>query len=298
MKKILITILIMTSISKILVAQNDSNSVYNFFGVYNGSMKLLNFYFEYGSGDLSGLGKDFKNKRMLENLDSKLTYLQTLKSVPWLGFGFTLQAQFDNPSIYDPSWREGSRNGKNTSNPLSMLELGGNIFFLNIFNIGFSSSGDIVLSIYWNKKLPDVSPFKSHTLTFAAKQSIFIRGNQYVFDEITKQNKLTQGWYDGSEFRIAYQMKFTDYFALRPEFQFCIFSSAQIDFKNSYWIRFNPRLQFFLEDWTLFVEPRIFYGDMFKKDLSSLGISYSDFNKNGWAFEIKVGIDLTRVFFD
>lgn len=43
--------------------QSSGNPVYDFFGVYNGSFKMLNFYVEYATGDLSSLGKDPKGKR-------------------------------------------------------------------------------------------------------------------------------------------------------------------------------------------------------------------------------------------
>lgn len=257
-------------------------------------MKFLSFYIEYASGDLTSLGTDPKAKRMMENFDTKLTYFQTLKNAPWLGFGFILQAQFDNPSVYDPTWKEGSRTGKNSSNPFSMVELTGNMHLFNTFSLGFTSTGDFVFVMYLNKKLPDVPAFKSHTLTLMAQQNIYLRGNQYN----SQTGALTQGWYDGTEFRVAYQMRFNDWFAFRPEIQFKILSGAQTSFKDWYWIRFNPRLQFFLEEWTFFIEPRLFYGGIFKQDMSALGIGHSEFNKNGWGFELKVGIDLTKLFFD
>lgn len=277
--------------------QSSGNPVYDFFGVYNGSFKMLNFYVEYATGDLSSLGKDPKGKRGGENFDTKLTYLHTLKKVPWLGFGFILQAQFDQPSAYNPSWKEGSRAGKNSSNPFSMVELTANVTFLNTFSLGLSSSGDLGLAIYLNKRLPQVSAFRSHSLTFMAQQYFYIRGNQYTNNNGGGRT-LTQGWYDGTEFRIAYQMRINEWFAFRPELQFKIFSGAQTQFNNWYWIRFNPRFQFFLEEWTFFIEPRLFYGGLWKRDLSPLGFGYSDFNKNGWAIELKVGIDLTKLFFD
>lgn len=61
----------------LVFAQGESsgNPTYDFFGVYNGSMKFLNFYVEYATGDLSSLGKDAKAKRSGENFDTKLTYL-------------------------------------------------------------------------------------------------------------------------------------------------------------------------------------------------------------------------------
>ena len=86
-------------------------------------------------------------------------------------------------------------------------------------------------------------------------------------------------------------MRFNDWFALRPEIQFKILSGAQTSFKDWYWIRFNPRLQFFLEEWTFFFEPRLFYGGIFK-------MGTSEANKKGLGFELKVGIDLTKLFFD
>lgn len=278
----------------LVFAQGESsqNPIYDFFGVYNGSMKFLNFYVEYATGDLSSLGKDSKAKRNGENFDTKLTYRQTLKKAPWLGFGFVLQAVFDQPSAYDPNWKEGSRSNKNTSNPFSSVSLSANATFLNTFSFSFSSSGDFQFSLFLNKRLPQVSVFRSHTITFMFQQDIFIRGNQYV------NNTLTQGWYDGTEFRIAYQMRINEWFAFRPELQFKILAGAQTKFSDSYWIRFNPRLQFFLEEWTFFIEPRLFYGGIWKKDLRPLGIGYSQFNKDGWAIELKVGIDLTKLFFD
>ncbi|ASJ21016.1 hypothetical protein [Brachyspira hampsonii] len=299
MKKVFITIISLVLFTNgILFSQQAANTQTNpalqFFNVYPGSMKMLSFYVEYASGDLTSLGTDPKAKRMMENFDTKLTYLQTLKSVPWLGFGFIFQAQFDNPSVYDPTWKEGSRPGKNTSNPFSNIELTANVHFLNTFSLGLTSSGDFVFMMYLNKRLPDVAAFKSHSLTFMAQQNIYIRGNQYD----AKTGALTQGWYDGTEFRVAYQMRFNDWFALRPEIQFKILSGAQTDFNKWYWIRFNPRLQFFLEEWTFFIEPRLFYGGIFKQDMSALGIGSSEFNKNGWGFELKVGIDLTKLFFD
>ena len=274
-------------------AQSSENPTYDFFGVYNGSMKFLNFYVEYATGDLSSLGKDSKAKRSGENFDTKLTYWQTLKKAPWLGFGFILQTQFDQPSAYTtPTWREGSREGKNTSDPFSMVELTANAYFLNTFGLGFSSSGDFVFTMYLNKRLPQVSVFRSHSITFMIQQNIYLRGNQYT------NGSLSQGWYDGTEFRVAYQMRVNEWFAFRPELQFKIFSGAQTKFNNWYWIRFNPRFQFFLEEWTFFIEPRLFYGGIWKQNLSALGFGYSEFNKKGWGIELKVGIDLTKLFFD
>ena len=272
--------------------QSSGNPTYDFFGVYNGSMKFLNFYVEYATGDLSSLGKDSKAKRSGENFDTKLTYWQTLKKAPWLGFGFILQTQFDQPSVYATNWKEGERSGKNTGNPFSFVELTANAYFLNTFGIGFSSSGDLVFSMFLNKRLPQVSAFRSHSITFMIQQNIYLRGNQFT------NGSLSQGWYDGSEFRIAYQMRVNEWFAFRPELQFKILSGAQTKFNTSYWIRFNPRFQFFLEEWTFFIEPRLFYGELYKQDRSSLGFGYSEFNKNGWAIELKVGIDLTKLFFD
>ncbi|WP_416515109.1 hypothetical protein [Brachyspira hyodysenteriae] len=289
-----ISLLASTALFAQQAANTQTNPAYQFFNVYPGSMKMLSFYIEYASGDLTSLGTDPKAKRMMENFDTKLTYMQTLKSAPWLGFGFIFQAQFDNPSVYDPTWKEGSRSGKNSSNPFSSVELTGNMYLFNTFSLGFTSTGDFVFVMYLNKKLPDVAAFKSHSITFMAQQNIYLRGNQY--DPNT--GKLNQGWYDGTEFRVAYQMRFNDWFALRPEIQFKILSGAQTSFNDWYWIRFNPRLQFFLEEWTFFIEPRLFYGGIFKQDMSAAGIGHSEFNKNGWGFELKVGIDLTKLFFD
>lgn len=284
----------------LVFAQGESsgNPAYDFFGVYNGSMKFLNFYVEYGTGDLSSLGKDPKAKRNGETFDTKLAYWQTIKKAPWLGFGFVLQSMFDNPTIYDGSWKEGSRKGKNTGNPFSMVELTANAHFLNTFSAGFTSSGNFVFTMYLNKRLPQVSAFRSHAITFMIQQNIYLRGNQYTNNKDTGQSYLSQGWYDGTEFRVAYQMRINEWFAFRPELQFKIFAGAQTKFNDWYWIRFNPRLQFFLEEWTFFVEPRLFYGGIYKRDLSSQGIGYSQFNKDGWAIELKVGIDLTKLFFD
>ena len=178
-----------------------------------------------------------------------------------------------------------------------MVELTGNMYLFNTFSLGFTSTGDFVFVMYLNKKLPDVPAFKSHTLTLMAQQNIYLRGNQYTYNNDGTKT-LNQGWYDGTEFRVAYQMRFNDWFAFRPEVQFKILSGAQTAFKDWYWIRFNPRLQFFLEEWTFFIEPRLFYGGIFKQDMSALGIGHSEFNKNGWGFELKVGIDLTKLFFD
>lgn len=278
-------------------AQSSGNAVYDFFGVYNGSFKMLNFYVEYATGDLSSLGKDPKAKRSGENFDTKLTYLHTLKKAPWLGFGFIFQTQFDQPSAYNPTWKEGSRPGKNTSSPFSMVELTANVTFLNTFSLGLSSSGDFGIAIYWNKRLPQVEAFRSHSFIFMAQQYFYIRGNQYT-NNTGGGRTLTQGWYDGSEFRVAYQMRINEWFAFRPEIQFKILSGAQTAFNDWYWIRFNPRLQFFLEEWTFFIEPRLFYGGLWKRNMSALGFGYSDFNKNGWGIELKVGIDLTKLFFD
>ena len=302
MKKVFINILVFSFLASTMLfaqqaANTQANPAYQFFNVYPGSMKFLSFYIEYASGDLTSLGTDPKAKRMMENFDTKLTYFQTLKNAPWLGFGFILQAQFDNPSVYDPTWKEGSRTGKNSSNPFSMVELTGNMYLFNTFSLGFTSTGDFVFVMYLNKKLPDVPAFKSHTLTLMAQQNIYLRGNQYTYNNDGTKT-LNQGWYDGTEFRVAYQMRFNDWFAFRPEIQFKILSGAQTSFKDWYWIRFNPRLQFFLEEWTFFIEPRLFYGGIFKQDMSALGIGSSQFNKNGWGFELKVGIDLTKLFFD
>ena len=302
MKKVFINILVFSFVASTMLfaqqaANTQANPAYQFFNVYPGSMKFLSFYIEYASGDLTSLGTDPKAKRMMENFDTKLTYFQTLKNAPWLGFGFILQAQFDNPSVYDPTWKEGSRTGKNSSNPFSMVELTGNMYLFNTFSLGFTSTGDFVFVMYLNKKLPDVAAFKSHTLTLMAQQNIYLRGNQYTYNNDGTKT-LNQGWYDGTEFRVAYRMRFNDWFAFRPEIQFKILSGAQTSFKDWYWIRFNPRLQFFLEEWTFFIEPRLFYGGIFKQDMSALGIGSSQFNKNGWGFELKVGIDLTKLFFD
>lgn len=283
----------------LVFAQGESsgNPAYDFFGVYNGSMKFLNFYVEYGTGDLSSLGKDPKaNKRNGENFDTKLTYRQTLKKAPWLGFGFVLQTIFDKPSLYS-EWKEGNREGKNTGDPFSSVSLSANAYFLNTFSIGLSSSGVFNFTMFLNKRLPQVSAFRSHAITFMIQQDIFIRGNQYTNNE-EGQGILSQGWYDGTEFRVAYQMRINEWFAFRPELQFKIFAGAQTKFNDWYWIRFNPRFQFFVEEWTFFVEPRLFYGGFWKRDMSSQGIGYSQFNKDGWAIELKVGIDLTKLFFD
>lgn len=277
-------------------AQSSGNAVYDFFGVYNGSFKMLNFYVEYATGDLSGLGTDPKGKRNGENFDTKLTYLQTLKKAPWLGFGFILQTQFDMPNVYS-RWKEGERSGKNTSNPFSMVELSANMTLLNTFNLGFSSSGDFVFLLRWDKRLPQVAAFRSHSFTFFFQQNIYVRGNQYTTDTGGGRT-LTQGWYDGTDIRVAYQMRINEWFAFRPEIQFKVLSGAQTSFNDWYWIRFNPRLQFFLEDWGFFIEPRLFYGGIFKRNMSALGFSYSEFNKKGWGIELKVGIDLTKLFFD
>ena len=126
MKKVFINILVFSFLASTMLfaqqaANTQANPAYQFFNVYPGSMKFLSFYIEYASGDLTSLGTDPKAKRMMENFDTKLTYFQTLKNAPWLGFGFILQAQFDNPSVYDPTWKEGSRTGKNSSNPFLWL---------------------------------------------------------------------------------------------------------------------------------------------------------------------------------
>ncbi|OEJ14378.1 hypothetical protein BFL38_06000 [Brachyspira hampsonii] len=290
MKKVFINILVFALLANSALfaqqaANTQTNPVLQFFNVYPGSMKMLSFYIEYASGDLTGLGSNPKGARTMENFDTKLTYLQTLKSVPWLGFGFIFQAQYDNLEGWNKI--EGNRPGKNLANPFNYLELTANVHFLNTFSLGLTSSGDFVFMMYLNKRLPDVAAFKSHSITVMAQQNIYIRGNQYD----PASGRLTQGWYDGTEFRIAYQMRFNDWFALRPEIQFKILSGAQTSFKDWYWIRFNPRLQFFLEEWTFFFEPRLFYGGIFK-------MGTSEANKQGLGFELKVGIDLTKLFFD
>lgn len=289
-KKITIYInIIIFSISLFGQEQKEIPKIYEYFGVYPGSMQVLNFYVEYATGDLTVLEKSPKSKRFMENFDTKLSYIQTLNSAPWLGFGFIFQAQYDNLDNWNGI--EGNRPSKNISNPFSLIELTANAYLLNTFSFGLTSSGDFVFLMHFNKKLPGVSVFKSHSITIMAQQNIYLRGNQYN----PNSGALTQGWYDGSEFRLAYQMRFNDWFAIRPEIQFKILSIAQTDFNKAYWIRFNPRLQFFLEEWTLFIEPRLFYGGVFKQDLSKVGFGYSELNKDGLAFELKVGIDLTKI---
>lgn len=101
MKKLFISIISIALLASSAVfaqqaANTQTNPAFKFFNVYPGSMKMLSFYIEYASGDLTGLGSNPKGARNMENFDTKLTYLQTLKSVPWLGFGFIFQAQYDN----------------------------------------------------------------------------------------------------------------------------------------------------------------------------------------------------------
>ena len=69
-------------------SNNVENRALSFFNVYPGSMGFLNFYMEYASGDLTSLGKNPKAKRNMENLDTKLTYWQTLKK--YLGWVLVL----------------------------------------------------------------------------------------------------------------------------------------------------------------------------------------------------------------
>ncbi|MGL5254571.1 MAG: hypothetical protein ACRC9L_06230 [Brevinema sp.] len=235
---------------------------------------FFNIYFEYGTGELSApIGQ-----RGMSALDSKMTYSQNFSSARWLTMGFVAQA------LWLPTAQRLLTPGlTKLSSPFSM-DLSGTIGVFNILTFSVSSQGTMGPFIWWNYRLPNSGRMYSHTFIFMLDARFYILGTQ------TSASTITQSAFDSLEIRVAYQMRFVKWFALRPEFQFVINGTimARTTALDAFRLRFNPRLQFFWEEASFFIEPRFFwFGN------GQVAINRFADGKN-FQWEIKFGFDITK----
>ena len=275
MKQIFLTLILLTSLVNNNYAQEAEQPEVPLF-------QFFHMYMEYGSGELSNP----YGERLFENLDVKMTYNQNFRGAKWLSLGFIGQVTWDNPSMAKPK-PSLSDPGAMTSRmavPNKMLLSATMGFFQNMLTLSASTEGIIATTVYYNKVLPPTPGLYSHDLTILFAPNFYAGGNKYNDAGI-----LTQGWFDKLEMRVAYRMKFNQYVGLRPEFLFNITGTEALkgNGRASFMFRFNPRLQFYAEQFSFFIEPRFF----FVGDRNFYGPLNSD---SGFFWEIKVGFDIAH----
>ena len=261
MKQIFLTLILLTSLASNNYAQEAAKPEIPLF-------QFFHMYMEYGSGELSNP----YGKRLYENLDVKMTYNQNLSGAKWLSLGFVAQV----------GWM-GLSDNKQSLPQLATLS-GTMGFFQNVLTLSASSEGVLAATVYYNKVLPPVKGLLSHDLTILFAPNFYASGNQY-----NAAGVLTQGWFDKLEMRVAYRMKFNKYVGLRPEFLFNIGGTEALkgNGRAAFSFRFNPRLQFYAEQFSFFIEPRFFFvGD--RNFATALNAN------NGFFWEIKVGFDIAH----
>ncbi|MGL4394492.1 MAG: hypothetical protein ACRCS8_04635 [Brevinema sp.] len=235
---------------------------------------MFHMYLEYASGEMSG----DPGLRALSQLDSKMTFMQNFRNAPWLSMGVIAQVSWN----YGAARLGQKANIKKLNNPTD-ITLTASMGFCNIFFIGAGSDGIINPNIYHIQKLPTVKGLYDHAFTFIFSPSFYMLGNQFA------NGVMTQGWFDKLEMRIAYQMKFVKWFALKPEFLLNIMGTPLVSGKSigeAFMFRFNPRLQFFYEEFSFFIEPRFYY----------VGDPTFFTNKERFQWEIKLGFDFTKLW--
>ena len=253
MKQFFLTLIILTSIASNNYAQEAAKPEIPLF-------QFFHMYMEYGSGELSN---PF-GERMFENLDVKMTYNQNLSSAKWLSLGFVGQVSWDG---------YGQTKMPAPNKMLLSATMG---FFQNMFTLSVSSQGIFAATLYYNKVLPATPGLYSHDLTILFAPNFYLAGDK-------------DDWFDKLEMRVAYRMKFNKYVGLRPEFLFNIGGAEALkgNGRASFMFRFNPRLQFYAEQFSFFIEPRFFFvGDRnYYKGLNT---------DDGFFWEIKVGFDIAH----
>ena len=268
MKQIFLTLILLTSLASNNYAQEAAKPEIPLF-------QFFHMYMEYGSGELSN---PF-GERMMENLDVKMTYNQNLSSVKWLSLGFVGQVSWDNPSMerrdVHPIFGDIGTTAKMVA-PNKMILSGTVGFFQNMFTLSISSQGIFATTLYYNKVLPATPGLYSHDLTILFAPNFYLAGDK-------------SNWFDKLEMRVAYRMKFNKYVGLRPEFLFNIGGTEALkgNARASFIFRFNPRLQFYAEQFSFFIEPRFFF-------VGDLGLAKMVNADNGFFWEIKVGFDIAQ----
>lgn len=243
----------------------------------NKGLNFFNIYFEWGSGDFL---KPVAQRIIREEFDIKATYLYTFAAVPWLAVGLTSQFKTS------PKWAQNNTSLGKTSSP-DIFVMSANMMFGRMLDIAFGSDGTLTASLLYSKNLPEVAGLKSHSFNAIAKTVFFLRGNVY---DATPDAKQPQGWWDSSELRLQYAMKFNDYVGLRPEMVFAVIGTGILagrSFLDNFIMRLNPRLYMYAPGgWSFFVEPRLFlYGWGSPSALSS-----------DPAVELKFGIDYSALW--
>ncbi|MGL4387846.1 MAG: hypothetical protein ACRCTJ_00435 [Brevinema sp.] len=244
---------------------------------------LFHMYMEYASGELSSK----VGERALSQLDTKITYLQNFKSAPWLSMGFIGQISWNYGadklfSKLVPGSKPHVAGSGKFIGP-SEFNLSASVGFCDIFSVWIASTGMLSPTIFYTRQLPKVNGLYSHAFTFLLTPSFYMLGNQ------RNNGQLLQGWFDKLEMRVAYQMKFTKWFGLRPEFLFNFSGTPLIagsTAREAFFFRFNPRFQFFYEEFSFFIEPRFFY----------VGDTSFFANKENFQWEIKIGFDITKLW--
>lgn len=260
MKQFFLTLILLTSLASNNYAQEAAKPEIPLF-------QFFHMYMEYGSGEFSNP----YGERQYENLDVKMTYNQNLSGAKWLSLGFIGQVVW-----YAPSKAK-------LIAPQDMQLSATMGFFQNKFTLSLSSKGVFAATLYYNKVLPATPGLYSHDLTILFAPNFYFGKTQY------DGSGLTQGWFDKLEMRVAYRMKFNQYVGLRPEFLFNIGGTEALkgNGRASFSFRFNPRLQFYAEQFSFFIEPRFFFvgnrGDYVKLNTD-----------NGFFWEIKVGFDIAH----
>lgn len=178
----------------------------------NKGLHFFNIYFEWGSGDFL---KPVAQRIVREEFDIKATYLYTFAAVPWLAVGLTSQFKVS------PKWAQNNTSLGKTSLPDSFV-MSANMMFGRMLDIAFGSDGTLTATLLYSKNLPEAAGLKSHSFNAIAKTVFFLRGN--VYDATS--NVMRQGWWDGSELRLQYAMKFNDYVGLRPEMVFAVIGTG------------------------------------------------------------------------
>ena len=229
------------------LAQGEGES----FSLQNKGLHFFNIYFEWGSGDFL---KPVSQRIIREEFDIKASYLYTFAAVPWLSIG--LASQFK----VSPKWTQSNTSLGKTLTPDSFC-MSANMMFGRTFDISFGTDGTLTATLLYSKNLPEVAGLKSHSFNAIAKTAFFLRGN--VYDATS--NVMRQGWWDSSELRLQYAMKFNDYVGLRPEMVFAVIGTGILagqSFLDNFIMRLNPRLYMYAPGgWSFFVEPRLFlYG--------------------------------------
>lgn len=284
MKKLFLTFIISISLINNNYAQETTETKPRI------GFRMFNMYVESAFGD--SLAPDLASSGLKPCLDMKANYIHMLPNVPWLGFGFTAQfqyqlAEFQPGSLVPINPNEGK---------LPKSATIGAAIQLGPVSFGIDLTGKLSMFIFQTWKVPPPRGFVDNSITIILEQGIMVNGTGYVTkdgSQIMNQYIMTDG-----QLRFRYLMKPVSWFGLQLEtvlFWFPVFHASGMvtDPASTMMMRFNPRFNFYInKNWSVFGEPRLFVLGLGKQN------GFPGAPDHRLALEFKIGINYNMTWMD